>query len=125
MAQNKVANIQPIALTSTLTTTILNCGVTSMAGPTGITIGQPYILIKHRRVTNKTTAAVNVSLFKGSSGGDAAGTEIGWSAVPVPPNSYLDFYGLIRLDSGDYLTGGAGANTALTLTIDGEVGISG
>lgn len=125
MAANKILNVQPIALTATLTTNLFNVGVTSMAGPVGVTVGQPYAIIRHMRVTNKTGAAVNVSLWKGASAGNVAGTEFGWSAVSVPANSFIDWYGVARFDSGDFLVGGAGSASALTLTLEGEIGISG
>jgi hypothetical protein len=41
MAQNKILNVQPVALTTTLTTNILNCNVTSMAGTLGLLRNPP------------------------------------------------------------------------------------
>jgi hypothetical protein len=43
MAQNKILNIQPIALTAVLTTNILNPALTSVAGPVGLTMTQPLV----------------------------------------------------------------------------------
>lgn len=125
MAANKIINILPIALTATLTTNILNGAVTSMAGPVGVTIGQPYMIIRHVRVSNKTAAAATFSLWKGATGANAAGTEFIGTAISVPANSALDFYGIWRFDAADFLVGGASIITALTLTMDGEVGVSG
>jgi hypothetical protein len=125
MAANKILNIQPIALTATLTTNILNCGVTSMSGPVGLTIGQPYMVLRHVRVSNKTGTAATFSLWKGATGGNVAGTEFIGTAISVPANTGVDYYGIWRFDSGDFLVGGAGTATALTLTADGEIGISG
>jgi hypothetical protein len=125
MAANKILNVEPIALTATLTTNILNCAVTSMAGPVGITVGQPYMIIRHIRISNKTAGSVTFSLWKGGTGGNVAGTEVIGTAVPVAANSAYDWYGILRLDSGDFLVGGASAATSLTLTAEGEIGISG
>jgi len=124
MAQNKIINIQPVALTTTLTTNILNCNVTSLAGPVGLTVTQPYLLIKHVRVTNKTTAAATFSLWKGATAANAAGTEIIGTALSVAANTSYDWYGLLRLDSGDFIVGGAGTTLALTISFEGEIGIS-
>lgn len=125
MAANKVINILPIALTAVLTTNILNGAVTSMAGPVGVTIGQPYIIIRHVRVSNKTAAAASFSFWKGATGANVAGTEFIGTGISVPANSALDFYGVWRFDAADFLVGGASIITALTLTMDGEVGVSG
>jgi len=125
MAANKILNFEPVALTTTLTTNIFNTTVTTLAGPVGWTMTQPYALIKHARVTNKTGSAATVSLWKGATGANTAGTEWVWSAVSVPANSYLDWYGIARFDSTDFLVGGAGTATALTLVLEGEIGISG
>lgn len=124
--QNKKLNIPPIALTNTLTTNILNCNVTSLAGPVGFTLSQPYLLIKHFRVQNKTGGAVTFTLYKGATGANVAGTEILGTAMSVPANSALDFYGNYRFDAADFLVGGASAATSLILIIDDvEIGISG
>jgi len=125
MAANKILNFEPVALTTTLTTNIFNTALSSLAGPVGWTMTNPYALIKHVRVTNKTASAATVSLWKGASGANAAGSEWLWNGVSVPANSYIDWYGLARFDYTDYLVGGAGAATALTLVLEGEVGISG
>jgi hypothetical protein len=125
MAANKILNIQPIALTATLTTNILNCGVTSLAGPVGLTVGQPYMILRHVRISNKTGSAVTFSLWKGLTGANTAGTEFIGTAISVPANTGVDYYGIWRFDSTDFLVGGAGTATALTLTPDGEIGISG
>lgn len=125
MAANKTLNIAPIALTATLTTNILNCNITSLAGPVGFTMTQPYIIIKHARVTNKSASPVAVSLWKGASAGNVAGTEWNWSAVSVPANSYIESYSISRFDAADFLVGGAGTVSTLTLVLEGEIGVSG
>jgi hypothetical protein len=125
MAANKILNFEPVALTTTLTTNLFNTTVTTLTGPVGWTMTNPYALIKHIRVTNKTGGGVSVSLWKGASGANTAGTEFVWSGVSVPANSYIDWYGIARFDAADFLVGGAGSATALTLVLEGEVGISG
>ena len=125
MAANKILNVPPIALTVTLTTNLFNIGVTSMTGPVGVTVGQPYAIIRHMRAANKTAGAVTISLWKGATGANAAGTEFAWNTVSIPANSYIDWYGVARFDSGDFLVGGSNTATAVTLALEGEIGISG
>jgi hypothetical protein len=128
MAQNKIMRFGPVALTTTLTTNILNPTVTSMAGPVGITIAQPYVLIKHLRIVNKTGSAATFSLWIGATGGNAAGTEVIGIAKSVAANDVYDWYAAgpgLRLDSADFLVGGSGTATALTIQGEIEVGISG
>ncbi|MDE2097512.1 MAG: hypothetical protein KGL39_09725 [Patescibacteria group bacterium] len=123
MAQNRALNIQPQAV-PTAAGNILNCAVTSLAGPAGITLTQPFMLLKHIRLTNKTAAAITATLYKGATGGSAAGTEFAFGATSVPANSFVDWYSQgDRFDSTDFLTGIASA-AGLTLTAEGEVGFS-
>jgi hypothetical protein len=125
MASNKILNFEPVALSATLTTNIFNTTITTLTGPVGWAATNPYAIIRHVRVTNKTASAATVSLWKGATGGNVAGTEWVWSAVSVPANSYIDWYGVARFDAVDFLVGGAGTATALTITLEGEVGLSG
>ena len=124
MAQNKILNIQPIALTATLTTNILNPAVTSVAGPVGFTMTQPYLILRAIKVVNKTAGAVTFSLWKGATGANVAGTEL-YIAQSVPANSVFSDVVLLRLDSGDFIVGGASAATSLTIIFAGEIGVSG
>lgn len=125
MAQNKSFRFGPVALTNTLTTNILNCNVTSLAGPVGFTLTQPYLLLKHIRIVNKTAGAVTFSLWLGATGANAAGTEVIGQGYSVAANSAFDWYGILRMDSADFLVGGASANTSLSIEGEGEIGISG
>ena len=125
MAQNRTLNVEGIALTTTLTTNIFNTAITSLAGPVGYTQTQPYAIFRHARVVNKTGTAATVSLWKGATGANAAGSEWQWQGTSVPANSYIDWYGIARFDSADFLVGGAGTATALTLILEGEIGLSG
>ena len=125
MAANKTFNFGPVALTTVLTTNILNCNVTSLAGPVGFTQSQAYIILKHIRIVNKTGSAATFSLWKGATGGNAAGTEVIGTGLSVAANSAFDWYGIMRMDAADFLVGGSGTTTALTIVGEGEIGVSG
>lgn len=102
---------------------LLNGAVSSLTGPVGITLTQPVITVKLIRAMNKTGAPVALTLYKGATGGSAAGTEFGFAAVSIPANSYVDFYPTgARFESTDFLTGVAGATTSIVLAVVGEVG---
>ena len=123
--QNKPFKFGPVALTTTTTTNILNCAITSLSGPVGFTATQPFILLKHIRITNKTGTAATFSLWVGATGANAAGTEFIGIGLSVAANSSYDWYSPgFRLDSADFLVGGAGTTTALTISGEGEIGFS-
>jgi len=124
MAANRIIRLGPVALTSTLTTNIFNFNITSLAGPVGYTMTQPYVLIRHIRIINKTGSAATFSLWLGATGANAAGTEVIGQGLSVPGNQAFDWYGLLRMDAADFLVGGAGTATALTLECEGELGFS-
>lgn len=124
MASNKIINIGPVALTNALTTNILNCNVTAVTGPVGMTMTQPYLIIRHIRIVNKTASAATFSLWKGATAGNAAGTEIVGQGLSVAANSAYDWYGQMRLDAADFIVGGSGTSTALSIQFDGEIGVS-
>lgn len=121
---NRIERFGPVALTNTLTTNILNSNITSLSGPVGWTATQPVIIVRHMRVTNKTGTPQSVSLWIGATGANAAGTEFAWQGKTVPANDSIDWFGEVRLNSADFLVGGASANTALTWEAEGEVGLS-
>lgn len=123
MAANKVFRFGPLALSNTLTTNILNPATTT-GGTNGGAAAQ-YIILRHIRIVNKTAGAVTFSLYLGATGANAAGTEIIGTAYSVAANSAFDWYGVLRLDSADFLVGGASAATSLTIQGEGEVGVSG
>lgn len=122
MAQNKIIRVGPVALTNTLTTNILNPKITSLAGPVGITLTQPYIILRHIRIVNVTNGAVSFSFWVGLTGANTGGTEFMGIGLSVPANAPYDWYGMLRLDAADFLVGGASANTSLTLEGEGEIG---
>ena len=135
MASNKPIRLGPVALTTSTTTNIIN--PPTLTGGTGLagTNANTFILIKHIRVVNKTNATAYFALWLGATGANAAGTEavaggqastgalVAGTGVPVNANSFVDWYGLLRLDVADYLVGGAGTATALTLEAEGEIGV--
>lgn len=123
MAQNKTIRFGPVALTTTLTTNIINPNVTSLAGPVGFTMTQPYLILRHIRIVNKTGSAATFSLWLGATGANTAGTEVIGQALSVAANSAFDWYGLLRLDAADFLVGGSGTATALTFEAEGEIGL--
>jgi len=123
MAANKAFRFGPVAMSSTLTTNILNPGTTT-GGVNGGGSGNLYIIVKHIRIVNKTGGAVTFSLWLGATGANAAGTEVIGQALSVAANSFIDWYGLLRLDVADFLVGGASAATSLSIEGEGEIGVA-
>lgn len=125
MPANKPFRFGPVAMSATLTTNILNPGTTTGGtASTAAPYDKLFILLRHIRIVNKTAGAVTVSLWIGATGANAAGTEFAWQATSVPANSFLDWFGLLRLDTVDFLVGGAGAGTSLSIEGEGEVGLA-
>lgn len=124
MAANKIFRSGPVALTNTLTTNILNCNITSLSGPVGYTQTQPYIILRHIRITNVTAGAVTFTLAIGTTGVTPSSSNafMGFG-TSIPANSYVDWYGMVRLDAADFLVGGASAATSLTFEAEGEIGL--
>jgi hypothetical protein len=122
MATNKQESFGPIAVPNAAGNLIAPAA--AGAGPVGYTATATYILLRHIRILNKTGGAVTFSLYKGATGGSAAGTEFMGTAVSIPANSYVDWYGQLRLEgTNGFLTGLASAATSLVLTAEGEVGL--
>ena len=124
MAANKLIRVGPVALTATLTTNILNPQVLSGGVVTGTSNTAAYLILRHIRITNKTASAATFTLYIGATGGNVAGTEFMGTAQSVPANSFVDWYGALRLDAADFLVGGASAITTLTLEGEGEIGVA-
>lgn len=123
MAANKVFRFGPLALTTTLTTNILN--PPTAAGGVNAGSSSQYIVLKHVRIVNKTALAATFSLWLGATGANAAGTEVIGTALSVAANTSYDWYGLMRLDAADFLVGGSATATALTIQGEGEIGVAG
>tara|TARA_R110000868_G_scaffold323523_1_gene584447 strand:- start:504 stop:845 length:342 start_codon:yes stop_codon:yes gene_type:complete len=99
----------PLALTTTLTTNVYNN-----------TSALIYDVIKQINVCNKTSSAATFTLYLGATGANAAGTEL-FTAVSIPANTTLSFpFVGLKLTSTDFLVGGAGTATALTIVALGE-----
>lgn len=122
MAQNKIEAFGPVALTNTLTTNIIH-PADAGANAVGYTASVAYIILTHVRIVNKTAGAVTFTLYLGASVTNAAGTEVIGNGTSVAANSYVDWYGRLRITNAQYLVGGASANTSLTLEAEGEVGL--
>lgn len=123
MAANKTFRVGPLALTTTLTTNVLNPAAAS-GGVNGGSSGQ-YIILRHIRIVNKTANSATFTLYLGATGANAAGTEVVGFGTPVAGNSFFDWYGVLRLDTTDFLVGGSNTATALTFQAEGEVGVAG
>lgn len=123
MASNKVFSFGPIALVTTMTTNILN-PPTATGGVNGGSSAQ-YIILRHIRIVNKTGSAATFSMWLGATAGNVAGTEVIGQGTSVSANSFIDWYGMLRIDSTQFLVGGAGTTTALSINGEGEIGVSG
>lgn len=123
MASNKAVRIGPVAVASSVGNLInpptLTGGVNPPSGSTN-----SYLILRHIRIVNKTAGAVTFSGYIGATGGSAAGTEFLGTGLSIAANSYVDWYGAVRLDTGDFLTGVASAGTSLTIEAEGEIGIA-
>ncbi len=123
--QNTQLNFEPVYVAGSVGN-LFNIGVTSMSGPVGVTLGQPYALIKHIRLLNTDSSAHTVTLYKGATGGSAGGTQFAFGAsVSIPANSSVDWYAGgqgARFDSGDFLSGVADTGSKVVINLEGEVG---
>lgn len=123
MASNKTFRFGPVALSNTLTTNILN--PPTATGGVNAGSSSNYIVLRHIRIVNKTAGAVTCSFWLGATGANAAGTEVIAQGTSVAANSYIDWYGALRLDAADFLVGGASAATSLSIEGEGEIGVAG
>jgi hypothetical protein len=121
MAQNKRLFIPPQVANVTTTTLLIGGAMTTISGPTGFTATQWYILLRHIRAVNTSATQYTVTMFYGSVNTLAAI----WSATPVAGNSYIDWFGELRIDgtgSTINLWGGA-SNAAIYFNFDdAEIG---
>ncbi len=131
MAANKAFRFGPVALTTTTTTNILN--PPTLTGGVGAPGTNTFVILRHIRITNKKTSAVQVALWLGLTGANTAGTEFAFGGiasagaltdgVSIPAQSYVDWYGYARVDVADFLVGGSDTATAATISGEGEIGI--
>ena len=122
--QNRALRCGPTALGTTYSTTLVNSTITSLSGPTGYTQTQPYIILTHIRVVNYSASGATFNLYIGASGASSAATSFAFNGYSVAATSYVDWYGRVRLESTDYLTGGASSVTALVFEAEGEIGLT-
>ena len=120
--QNRALRCGPTAM-PVAATNMVNGAITSLSGPVGFTMTQPYILLTHIRIVNKGAGAANVSLYIGATAGSAAGTEFAFNGYSVAQNSYVDWYGRVRLEPADFLSGTASVVTTLVFEAEGEIGL--
>ena len=137
MAANKTVRFGPIGLPGNTTTTIFN--PPTLTGGTNVPSlsTNSYYILRHLRVGNKTGAAVNVAGWLGASSSvltNGSGTEFAWvgsasagtlvTGVSVPANSYVEWFGMVRMDTADYMAIGAGSASALSVSGEGEIGVN-
>ena len=123
--QNRAARFGPAAM-ATAIANLLNCALTSNSGPVGISSPASlalYLLITHIRLVNTAASAATASLFIGTTATSATAAAFAFNGYSIAANSYVDWYGRVRLDAADYLTGIASAVT-VTWQAEGEIGIN-
>jgi hypothetical protein len=138
MAANKIVLFQPRALTTTTTANIWSPGTTTGGTNMPENVANLYFVFRHIRIVNTTNGAIFAALWRTTTGGNTAGKEFIWGGVATagalnantgvscPANSFLEWFGLARLDAADtdkFIVGGASA-TGLTIQGEGEIGVS-
>lgn len=119
--QNTPFRFGPVALTTTLTTNILNPPTTT--GGVGAGTPNTYLILKHIRWVNKTGGAVTFSHWLGATGANAAGTEVLGNGKSIAANDVYDWYGYLKIKSTEFLVGGSNTATALSIEGEGEMGV--
>jgi len=79
-----------------------------------------YAVVRHIHIANRGAAASTFTMFIGATGGSAAGTEV-FKDVNVAIAGYFDWYGTLRLDVADFLTGLASVASSLVIVLEGEL----
>ena len=123
MAANKIVRMGPAWIVASATNIV---NPPTLTGGTGLqgTNTNTYLVIRHIRIVNTSGSPTTVSMYIGATGGSAAGTQFLGTAISVAANSAYDWYGMLRLDPVDFLTGlcAAGATTC-TFEAEGEIGV--
>lgn len=101
--------VGPVTLSNTYTTNVYNQASAVV-----------FSVVRKIHVANKTAGAVSFRLYLGATGANTAGTELFFD-YSIAANSAVDFYGALRLDSTDFLVGGASAATSLVITLEGDL----
>lgn len=123
MASNKAIRLGPVAVANAVGNLFNPPTLTGGTNPPASSTNSYYIL-RHIRIVNKTAGAVTFTGYIGATGGSAAGTEFLGNGLSVAANSFVDWYGVLRLDAADFFTGVASAATALTIEAEGEIGVA-
>jgi hypothetical protein len=81
-----------------------------------------YRLVRHIHLANTDTSARTVTLYKGSTGASAGGTEL-CKAKNVPLSDVADLYFPAgdKYTTADFLVGLASVTNVVTITVDGEI----
>lgn len=122
MAANKIIRFGPVAMGNSAANII---NAPTITGGTGLanTNTNTYLILRHITIVNKTSSAGTFSLYLGATGGSAAGTEVVGTTTTVAANSSFTWYGTLRMEPADFLSGLANATTTLTFQAEGEIGI--
>jgi hypothetical protein len=123
MAQNKLVTFNSTALTTSVANVLNPPTLSGGTGIPGNTTGT-YVVIRILMIVNKSASPTTFSFWKGATGASAAGTEVFGTSLQISGNQTAYYPVQMRLDVGDYLTGQASANTSLTVTPMGEIGIA-
>ncbi len=121
MASNKHFRFGPVLLTTTVADLLNPPGTT---GGVGAATPGTFITLRHIQVVNRTSAPAVYSMYLGATGASASGTEVVGAGKTVLANSTDHWYGALRLDVADFITGIAGTANALVVTGEGEIGVA-
>lgn len=101
----------PAYLSATLTTNVYNNASSAVDS-----------LIRHVHITNTTGTAATYTLYVSTTGDNTGGKELA-KGISVAANAHADLYwpAGLRLASTDFIVGGSGTGSALTITISGEL----
>jgi len=121
--QAKLETSGPVALTSVITTNLLTPAAAG-AGAVNYTATASFLLVSKIRIISKSASVATVSIFKGATGANAAGTEL-MNLYPVPAQSIVEFNSRLRLEGANgFLVGGCPTgNALLTVEFEFEIGL--
>ena len=120
MGYSRPLRFGPVALTNTLTTNIANPptltgGVGQANAPTNT-----YFVAPHQRCEQDQCRAYVLAVSR-CDGRKCGGLKVIGSGRSVPAFDSYESYGYLRMDDTDFLVGGADTNTALTITVEGDL----
>lgn len=116
----KKLNINASVIVQGSVSDLLNGALTSLAGPVGFSLNQPRLIVKRIQVINPSTSLGTLfAIYKGASGGHAAGTEVIYASINQ--TSTIDLETDLVLDASDFLTGTCISSGSLTVNISAEI----